>query len=97
MEQSVNAREFYAEYIGHPLDALASVHDILRANGKRIVWLIGDSSLDNKHWLYSSSLKPVTDRAFAPAVNGYEHILSPPKMVQDVCYHLNKQLEGGWL
>jgi hypothetical protein len=96
MDSSVDARDFFAEYHGHPIGDLATVHSVLRANGKRIVWLIGDSSLDNKHWLYSNiGLKKISDPAFAPALNGFEHILSPPKMVQDVCYHLNKQLDGG--
>jgi hypothetical protein len=28
------------------------------------------------------------------AVNGYEHIINPAKMKQDICYHLNEMLNG---
>jgi hypothetical protein len=46
----------------------------------RVIWLAGDSSLDNKYWFSDS----------AQAVNGYETILRPPTMKQDVCYWLNR-------
>ena len=58
------------------------------------IWLSGDSSLDNKHWFFSSTQPKATQmfdpRFTAPALNGYEVALSSPaRMVQDVSYHLN--------
>ncbi len=45
------------------------------------IFLAGDSSLDNKHWLQHEPR--------VGAVNGYERILVPPRMVQDVAFHIN--------
>ena len=50
-----------------------------REQGKSIIWLAGDSSLDNKYWFSDT----------ADAVNGYEQVLSPPRMKTDVNYWLN--------
>jgi len=47
------------------------------------IYLAGDSSLDNKYWL----------KGWQPACNGYEDVLSPPQMKQDICYWLNYHLE----
>ena len=77
---------------------MARVHQFLREQGKKIVWLVGDSSLDNKHWLFSNRLKnSVADKAFAPAVNGLEHVLQPPKSVQDVAHFVNVFLASNGL
>jgi hypothetical protein len=77
--ETVNQRHYYAEYHGHPVDELEAVVRSLRAQGKSLIWLAGDSSLDNKYWFHESS----------PALNGYEHVLKPAIMKQDVCYWLN--------
>ena len=47
-----------------------------------MIWLLGDSTLDNKHWF------PDTE----PAVNGYEQILTPPRSTADVAHHLNSEI-----
>ena len=88
--EAVDASRYYNEYHGHPYDQLTTVVRSLRTQGKRLVWLAGDSSLDNKYWFSDAH----------PAVNGYENILRPPEMKADVCYWLNKQAaehaaEGG--
>ena len=44
---TINSKAFYAEYHGHPVDALSHLVDRLRP-GRKIIWLVGDSSLDNK-------------------------------------------------
>lgn len=60
------------------------------------IFLVGDSSLDNKHWFFpggqlkSQHLSSASDFV-ANAVNGYEHALRPPFMVKDVCYWLNEE------
>ena len=48
----INADKFYKEYYGHMNVHLKYVHKYLNHIGKtNIVYLAGDSSLDNKHWL----------------------------------------------
>ena len=77
---TINANSYYATYHGHEETYLAEVHSRLRrGSDKSCIWLAGDSSLDNKFWF--------RDNAFA--VNGYEAILAPPRMKQDVCYWVN--------
>eukprot|EP00996_Jenningsia_fusiforme_P001762 NODE_2624_length_1154_cov_67.771041_g2402_i0.p1 GENE.NODE_2624_length_1154_cov_67.771041_g2402_i0~~NODE_2624_length_1154_cov_67.771041_g2402_i0.p1 ORF type:complete len:348 (-),score=62.02 NODE_2624_length_1154_cov_67.771041_g2402_i0:109-1032(-) len=96
--QSIDAQSFYAEYHGHQLHQLATLHDHLRGAGKKIVWLAGDSSLDNKHWLFTNPSKPIdarspgTNQYTAAAENGFEQILRPARCVKDVCYWTNHYL-----
>lgn len=81
MTQRVSADSFYRTYHGHRVPHLTTIETHLRATGKEsLVYLAGDSSLDSKYWF--------TDEA--PACNGYETILAPPTMRQDICYHLNR-------
>lgn len=96
MEGLVDAVKFYTQYHGHPFESLARLVRCFRATNRRIVWLVGDSSLDNKHWLFEEDkTKTTLDREWcAPATNGYENVLDPPRMVQDVCYWINTQLVG---
>ena len=50
--KTVSAKKFYAEYHGHPTEDLEVVHQGLKRAGKeKFIWLCGDSSLDNKHWI----------------------------------------------
>mmetsp|Transcript_7755 Transcript_7755/g.23034 ORF Transcript_7755/g.23034 Transcript_7755/m.23034 type:complete len:331 (+) Transcript_7755:197-1189(+) len=80
---TVNTHTFNAEYHGHPVGDLARVERALRGGGeRRLVFFAGDSSLDNKYWFHD----------VAPAVNGYEAVLKPPEMKQDVAYHVNNIL-----
>mmetsp|Transcript_57722 Transcript_57722/g.187513 ORF Transcript_57722/g.187513 Transcript_57722/m.187513 type:complete len:273 (+) Transcript_57722:172-990(+) len=52
--RSVSSSEYYWNYHGQRIDHLNAVHASLRENGcKSSVWLAGDSSLDNKHWLFN--------------------------------------------
>ena len=44
----MQTRGYYQEYHGHPVDDLDAVHEGLRAQGKSLVFLAGDSSMDNK-------------------------------------------------
>jgi|LauGreSBDMM110SN_4_FD.fasta_scaffold10784_1 hypothetical protein len=74
--------DFYDDYYGHDLSKVHEVLDYIRSQGKKTIFLAGDSSLDNKHWF--------TDKA--KAVNGYEKILEPKMSKCDVSYHLNRFL-----
>ncbi len=95
---SVDARALYARYHGHPLPYLYALHAYFRGQQRPICWLAGDSSLDNKHWLYPTDDKlsdPLRDDSYTgPALNGYQHVLRPPRCVKDVCYWLNEALQG---
>lgn len=96
----IDASKFYANYYGHPLEDLAILHTHLREGNRRVVWLCGDSSLDNKHWLYpggggTKQGNQLKDDAFCgDAVAGYEGILQPPRCVKDVAYWLNREVYG---
>ena len=80
----IDSNKFYSEYYGHPLDDLRKLHDEFRKNGKNIIWLVGDSSLDNKHW--------IKNEPRSGACNGYEDILEPADCVPDVAYWMNYEL-----
>jgi len=94
----VNAQGFYAEYHGHTIRDLTSLVDGLRSQDKTrsFVYLAGDSTLDNKHWLFGRSGKNLQEEVkagtAADAVNGYEHVLNPPYMIKDVSYWVNFEL-----
>jgi len=60
----------------------------------QLIYLAGDSSLDNKHWFFAG-FTPKNQQMHASAftesaVNGYESILNPPRMVMDVSYWFNR-------
>jgi hypothetical protein len=52
----INAARFYFEWSGHPIADLASFHatTLVERQDKPIIYLAGDSSLDNKAWLHKS-------------------------------------------
>jgi len=77
----VDSQHYYSTYSGHNVKLLEEVHRQLRKNHKSLVFLAGDSSLDNKFWFNDT----------VSALNGYEQILQPPRMKTDVCYWLNKE------
>lgn len=81
----INANEFYSQYHGHPILSLQTLEESLREQGKRIIWLVGDSSLDNKYWLGSNYSMMYS----AQLCNGYEKIISPSVGIPDVSYWLN--------
>jgi len=79
---------YYDSYYGHSIDDLQTIVEYFRTskNGGNksslLVFLAGDSSMDNKHWFTQRSA----------AVNGYENILDPPESKKDICYWVNKQI-----
>jgi len=83
----LDARTFYGEYHGHKIEHLEQLIPAVRNDGGRsrgIIFLVGDSTLDNKHWL---------DRETKPACNGYEHCLQPARSIPDVAYWCNRECE----
>lgn len=94
MKSVVNAVAFYANYHGHVLSELEKVVASLRTQKKKVIWLVGDSSLDNKHWLYTGYYKeradPSDNSYWGDACNGFEEILEPARSVKDVAWWLNR-------
>lgn len=83
-DDQVSNETFYGEYHGHLVPHLRNIVQSLAVNGARsVIYLCGDSSLDNKYWL------PDSDRR--PAINGYEKVLVPPLMAPDIAYWLNHE------
>lgn len=76
----MDSNSFYKTYYGHDKKYLDI---ILSKNKKKVIYLAGDSTLDNKYWIED----------YAAAINGYEKILTPPIMKTDVSYFLNKYLQ----
>ena len=93
---NISVAPFYGEYHGHRISDLEVLLPALRPRG--IVWLAGDSSLDDKHWL----LHAQHGSGLAPC-NGYEKVIKPARgpAIPDVAYHINRALvsrgEGGKL
>ena len=80
--EAISSGAYYSTFHGHDVNKLDVIHSALRQSHKSIVFLAGDSSLDNKFWFGEHS----------PALNGYERTLNPPTMKEDVCYWLNYEM-----
>jgi hypothetical protein len=54
----MNSSAFYMVWKGHEPEQLTKLHSIIRAEraGKPVIFLAGDSSLDNKYWVQRSDL-----------------------------------------
>lgn len=78
----VRSTSFYNEYHGHTIEHLTQVHSAVRGE-RAVLWTLGDSTLDNKHWLLHGERQAAT--------NGYERVLSPPHAVPDVAHALNAE------
>lgn len=78
---TIDSNHFYHEYHGHTIADLTTLVKLL-PQGRGILYLVGDSTLDNKYWLSAKQA----------AINGYEHVLRPPRSTPDVAYWLNRLL-----
>jgi hypothetical protein len=88
----INPLPFYAEWSGHPVSDLHIVHQIIRAARpeRSIVYLVGDSSLDNKAWVPSNG--PGGEPLPGQVPDIYNAFLTRPLPKPDVAYFLNQQL-----
>jgi hypothetical protein len=85
----INRAKFYGQYKGHPLEDLALFREITIADRpeKPIVWLAGDSSMDNKYW----TNKTIGELGIkVPSI--YEKTLNDPRPKVDVAFRLNEAL-----
>jgi len=92
MAAKINTSRFYFEWHGHTIPDITTFHNLtisLRPS-EPIIYLAGDSSLDNKHWVPSSgpSGSPLT----VPVPSIYAHALAIPQPKPDVAFWLNHLL-----
>jgi len=91
--ETVHPQNFYHNYFGHDLGHLERVRLRLRAKHHTPVWLAGDSSLDNKHWLFNNVYaKNLEESITVPARSIYADFLDPPLCLPDVTACLNEEL-----
>lgn len=60
--------------------------ETLRPKHRGCLFLAGDSSVDNKHWLL--------DLPSEDACNGFEDVLRPAASVPDVAFQVNRRLQA---
>jgi hypothetical protein len=85
----INCSHFYFEWKGHPIEDLVRFRETTLAErgDKPIIYLAGDSSLDNKYWLHKSLQDLNTD---VPTI--YEQTLDQPRPKPDVAFWMNHLL-----
>ena len=82
MTSTIDPLTFYSNYHGHTTEDLLTLYNSFRDSDKDIIFLAGDSSLDNKYWVPHQSIE---------AFNGYEQVLNPPIFArQDISFWINK-------
>jgi hypothetical protein len=92
MATKINPLPFYAEWAGHPVASLIAANAAIRAArlNKPVVFLAGDSSLDNKAWVPSAGPGGEPLPCAVPEV--YKAFLSSPSPKPDVAFFLNNIL-----
>lgn len=87
MTTKINTSRFYFEYKGHPIADITTFLNIAAAQRPDgpIVYLAGDSSLDNKYWL-----PPPSPADSVPEI--YRLVLQRPCPKADVAFWLNHRL-----
>jgi lysophospholipase L1-like esterase len=88
----INLYRFYNQFRGHPVEDLTTFLNItlLERPNKPIVYLAGDSSLDNKYWVPSPG--PGGDALPVMVPEIYEKTLDRPRPKPDVSFWLNHVL-----
>ncbi|KAI8820140.1 uncharacterized protein EV422DRAFT_568095 [Fimicolochytrium jonesii] len=92
-----NPLKFYGNYYGHILSDLEALHRHVgeKSGDRGLIFLAGDSSLDNKHWLFvGDKTNPgqlTNDKVTADAPPPYKEFFQPPRCVQDVAYWLTRK------
>ena len=80
---------FYEEYHGHKSEHIELLIKSARQQSKNIIFLAGDSTLDNKVWLLKSNI----ERGPAPKI--YDQFMD--SCVKDVAYNLNLILSDDYM
>ncbi len=75
----VNFKNFYNNWHGHNIEDLKKVYTKLKENNRNIIWLSGDSTLDNKYWVLNNTVSAVCD---------YADIIDTKMSHPDIAYHM---------
>ena len=90
----IDAFEFYRNYSGHTISDLKILLTHLKNVTTHRVFLAGDSSLDNKHWLFGEHKykhsKLDSPNFTADSVWQYEGLFHPSRCVKDITYWINR-------
>lgn len=79
--------EFYEEYHGHRLNDLDTLLKFINQETptKHVIYLLGDSSMDNKHWVSPMIGGKSTINCFT----GYQKMDNIKNVFPDLCWHVN--------
>ena len=93
MTQKINTSRFYFEWRGHTIPDIEAFHTITLSQrpGQPVIYLAGDSSFDNKHWVPSSGAGGEPLPVEVPSI--YYSALQRPQPKPDVAFWLNHSLE----
>lgn len=85
MSKKINASRFYSEWKGHPLKDVSIFRSTILSKrpNKPIIYLAGDSSLDNKYWVPSGESLPID----VPEI--YRDTFDKPRPKPDIAFWLN--------
>ncbi|TVY28553.1 hypothetical protein LHYA1_G001952 [Lachnellula hyalina] len=88
-QEKIDPASFYFQYQGHPISDISTFHSITLSQrpNKPIVYLAGDSSLDNKHWISPPFLEPLPEGIRVPSI--YHSTFSQPWPKPDIAFWLN--------
>jgi hypothetical protein len=91
----INTKDFYSKYDGHKIMDLNNIIGPLRSyneqnKNRSVIFLAGDSSLDNKHWPFNDPIEKLLCNK--QPINGYESVLEGDNCVPDVAYQINQTL-----
>lgn len=87
--EKINPFKFYGEWKGHTIPDLTAYHTIASSlrPGKPMVYLAGDSSLDNKFWV--PSIGPGGEPLAVDVPEIYYSVLDRPRPKPDVAFWMN--------
>ncbi|KAF2682251.1 hypothetical protein K458DRAFT_420164 [Lentithecium fluviatile CBS 122367] len=91
-DRKINTSKFYHEWKGHQIDDLERFHatTLQQRPSKPIIYLAGDSSLDNKYWVPSSG--PGGEELAVEVPEIYAHALERARPKPDVAFWMNHVL-----
>lgn len=76
---TINFKNFYNTWHGHTIEDLKKIYINLKKNNRDIIWLCGDSTLDNKFWVLDKTVNAVGD---------YNDIIDTKLSHPDIAYHI---------
>src|SRR5438876_12395280 len=89
MPPKLDIARFYSEWKGHNISDLSTLHSLIlsRRPNRPIIYLAGDSSLDNKYWVSSDDLRKISPAVDIPEI--YRVAFDRPRPKPDIAFWLN--------